>query len=102
MIHPHRKLNNLNSHNHHQLNRRRGNPIPLSLEVEMIYPKSSGGIVNIKMVSFKESVIYNLSGKKVFRSKDNNIDISDLSEGVYIIKLENRSGDRFSTRLIKE
>ena len=68
----------------------------------MIYPKSSGGIVNIKMVSFKESVIYNLSGKKVFRSKDNRIDISDLSEGVYIIEVKNRSGERFSTRLIKE
>ena len=83
MIHPHRKLNNLNSHNHHQLNRRRGNPIPLSLEVEMIYPKSSGGIVNIKMVSFKESVIYNLSGKKVLRSKDNRIDIQFMNDDIF-------------------
>ena len=35
------------------------------------------------------------------RSTDNYMDVSALSEGVYIIKLENRSGDRFSTRLIR-
>ena len=69
---------------------------------EMIYPNPSDGIINIKMASFKEATIYNLSGKRIMRSTDNRIDVSALSEGVYIIKLENRSGDRFSTRLIKE
>ena len=54
------------------------------------------------MAAFKEAMIYNLSGKKIMRSTDNRIDISSLSEGVYIIELENRSGDRFSARLIKE
>ena len=69
---------------------------------EMIYPNPTDGIVNIKMAEFKEATIYNLSGKRIMRSTDNRIDVSALSEGVYIIKLENRSGDRFSTRLIKE
>ena len=69
---------------------------------EMIYPNPTDGIINIKMASFKEATIYNLSGKRLMRSTDNRIDVSSLSEGVYIIKLENRSGDRFSTRLIKE
>ena len=69
---------------------------------EMIYPNPSDGIINIKMASFKEATIYNLSGKRIMRSSDNRIDVSALSEGVYVIKLENRSGDRFSTRLIKE
>jgi len=69
---------------------------------EMIYPNPADGIVNIKMVAFKEATIYNLSGQRIMRSTDNRIDVGALSEGVYIIKLENRSGDRFSTRLIKE
>jgi hypothetical protein len=69
---------------------------------EMIYPNPTDGIINIKMAVFKEATIYNLSGKRIMRSTDNRIDVSSLSEGVYIIKLENRSGDRFSTRLIKE
>jgi len=69
---------------------------------EMIYPNPTDGIINIKMNQFKEATIYNLSGKRIMRSTDDRIDVSALSEGVYIIKLENRSGDRFSTRLIKE
>ena len=69
---------------------------------EMIYPNPTDGIINIKMAAFKEATVYNLSGKRIMRSSDNRIDVSALSEGVYIIKLENWSGDRFSTRLIKE
>ena len=69
---------------------------------EMIYPNPTDGIVNIKMAAFKVATIYNLSGQRIIRSTDNRIDVGALSEGVYIIKLENRSGDRFSTRLIKE
>jgi hypothetical protein len=68
----------------------------------MIYPNPTDGIINIKMAEFKEATIYNLSGKRIMWSTDNCIDVSSLSEGVYIIKLENRSDDRFSTRLIKE
>jgi hypothetical protein len=68
----------------------------------MIYRNPSNGIVNIKIVALKEATIYNLSSKRIMRSTDNRLDVSALSEGVYTIKLENRSGDRFSTRLIKE
>jgi len=35
---------------------------------EMIYPNPSDGIINIKMASFKEATIYNLSGKRIMRS----------------------------------
>ena len=69
---------------------------------EMIYPNPSNSMVNIKMAEFKKAMIYNLSGKKIIKSNDSRIDISELSEGVYIIELENRTGERFSTRLIKE
>ena len=79
-------------------------PIPLGFTVVEfnIYPNPAQGNININMAAFKEATIYNLSGIKIMRSTDNRIDVSALSEGVYIIKLENRSGDRFSTRLIKE
>ena len=69
---------------------------------EMIYPNPSRGIVNIKMTAFKEAIIINMSGKSILRSADNRIDISALNEGVYIISIENRSGKRFSSRLIKK
>ena len=69
---------------------------------EMIYPNPSRGIVKIKMLAFKEATIHNMSGKRILRSADNPIDVSALSEGVYIIRIKNRSGERFSTRLIKK
>ena len=68
----------------------------------MIYPNPSDGMVNIKLAEFKKAIIYNLSGNKIIKIINSRIDISELSEGVYIIELENRSGERFSTRLIKE
>tara|TARA_B110000467_G_C18191133_1_gene406156 strand:- start:20 stop:307 length:288 start_codon:yes stop_codon:yes gene_type:complete len=71
-------------------------------QIAMIYTNPTDGIINIKMAEFKEATIYNLSGKRIMRSTDNRIEVTALSEGVYINKLENRSGDRFSTRLIKE
>ena len=69
---------------------------------EMIYPNPSNGIINIKMAAFKEAVIYNLSGQRMIKTSHNRIDISELSEGVYIIKLEDLNGQHFSTKLIKE
>ena len=78
-------------------------PVEIHLPIVIYsHPNPSDGIINIKMAAFKEATIYNLSGKRIMRSTYNRIDISELSEGVYIIKLENKSGDRFSTRLIKE
>ena len=76
--------------------------LSLADAAEMIYPNPSSGIINIRMNQFKEATIYNLSGKRIMKAIDNRIDISALSEGVYIIRLENRSGDRFAMRLIKE
>ena len=69
---------------------------------EMIYPNPSKGIININMLDFKEATIYNFSGQEVLRSKASRIDLSELSEGVYIIKLEDRSGVSVSSKLVKE
>ena len=57
-----------------------------------IYPNPTEGIVNIEMSEFKEATVYTLSGKRLLRSKVKSIDISALSEGVYLIKLEDRNG----------
>jgi len=69
---------------------------------EMIYPNPSKGIININMLDFKEATIYNFLGQEVLKSRESRIDLSDLNEGVYIIKLEDRSGVSVSTKLVKE
>jgi hypothetical protein len=68
----------------------------------MIYPNPSQGIININMLDFKEATIYNFLGQEVLKSRESRIDLSDLNEGVYIIKLEDRSGVSVSTKLVKE
>ena len=61
----------------------------------MIYPNPLDGMVNIKMAEFKKAMIYNLLGKKVIKINNSRIDISELSEGVYIIELGTGMGNDF-------
>ena len=67
----------------------------------LIYPNPSNGIISIKMADFKEGTIYNLSGKMLFKSNDNPVNISELRQGAYIMKLENERGELFSRKVIK-
>jgi hypothetical protein len=76
--------------------------LSISMPVISIYPNPTEGIVNIEMSEFKEATVYTLSGKRLLRSKVKSIDISALSEGVYLIKLEDRNGASVYTRLVKE
>ena len=69
--------------------------------VQMIYPNPSIRVINIKMDQFKKAIIYNLSGQILMNSTDEQIDVSALSGGVYLIKLENNKGQSYSVRFIK-
>ena len=77
-------------------------PLGFTIVEFNIYPTPSKGIITINMLDFKEATIYNFSGQEVLRSKASRIDLSELSEGVYIIKLEDRSGVSVSSKLVKE
>lgn len=68
----------------------------------LIYPNPSNGLINIRMAYFKKSTVYNLSGKMLFKSNDNPINISELKQGAYIIELENEKGKFFSEKIIKQ
>jgi hypothetical protein len=45
--------------------------------------------------------IYNLLGKEVFKSQNQNIDISNLKKGVYILKIVTLQGE-LRRKIIKE
>ena len=53
----------------------------------IIYPNPADNQININHQGLKE--IYNMLGKKVLETYDNQINISKLSKGVYTIKIEN-------------
>ena len=61
----------------------------------LVYPNPANKQINVNFEGFKQ--IYNMLGERVIQTFDNKIDISNLSRGVYVIKLEN-----ISIRLIKQ
>ena len=67
----------------------------------MIYPNPAQDRIHILMSEFKEAIIYTLSGKSVFRTKEKLIDLMTMSEGIYVIQLENNIGAKEQFRLIK-
>ena len=67
----------------------------------MIYPNPAQDRIHIQMSEFKEAIIYTLSGKKALRTKEKYIDLTTMSEGIYIIQLENNSGAKEQFKLIK-
>ena len=81
-----------------------GNLPILSIEdaKQMVYPNPSTKVINIKMNQFKKAGIYNLSGQILINSINKQIDVSALSGGVYLIKLENIKGESYSVRFIKQ
>jgi len=67
----------------------------------MIYPNPAQDRIHIQMSEFKEAIIYTLLGKKARRTKEKYIDLTTMSEGIYIIQLENNSGAKERIRLVK-
>jgi len=61
----------------------------------LVYPNPADKQIVINHEGLKQ--IYNIIGEKVIHTYENKIDISNLSKGVYVIKLED-----ISIRLIKQ
>ena len=60
-----------------------------------VYPNPADEMININYYGLKQ--IYNMLGERVIKTYDNEIDISNLSKGVYVLKLQD-----ISIRLIKK
>mgnify|MGYP001218170916 CR=1 FL=1 len=67
-----------------------------------LYPNPAFQTLNIKMLDFKKAIIFNYFGQQALTSKESNIDISMLSKGVYIVKIEDLNGKILNRKLIKK
>jgi hypothetical protein len=68
-------------------------------------PNPAKNIINVQTTeTIKEVSVYNLLGKKVTVNQlsTNSIDVSNLAQGVYIIKVINEDDKMFSSKFIKE
>ncbi|PHR12274.1 MAG: hypothetical protein COA40_08345 [Aequorivita sp.] len=59
----------------------------------IIYPNPSNGIINIGNKNLNKILVYDISGKKIRELPANpQIDLSDISKGIYLIKLISDEG----------
>ena len=71
----------------------------------IIFPNPAQNILNIQtQETIKDAYVYDLLGKKVTVNQisTNSIDVSNLSQGMYIIKVIAENDKTFSTKFIKE
>jgi len=52
--------------------------------------------------AFKQATIYSVLGKEVLTTQHATIDVSSLSKGLFLIKIENEAGNVLTKRFIKE
>jgi hypothetical protein len=68
-----------------------------------IYPNPTSSTVTIKTNEIIENVIvYNLLGKEILRGKMETIDVSSLSQGMYMLQIETQNGVIGTKRIIKQ
>lgn len=66
-----------------------------------LYPNPASNVLNIKMDSnLKQATIYSVLGAKVFQTKANTINTSNLKSGMYLIKIEDTNGSVSTKRFI--
>ena len=76
-----------------------------------IYPNPTHSSINVKMTQTAETIalitVYDIVGKSVktmqgISSHDANVDVSDLSAGIYLIEIQTGSGNKLLKKLVKQ
>ncbi|WP_052158229.1 InlB B-repeat-containing protein [Lacinutrix jangbogonensis] len=68
-----------------------------------IYPNPTNAILNIQLYETLEKVeVFSLLGTKVLESSSSRINVSNLSKGMYLLKIETQKGEVGVKRFIKE
>ena len=74
-----------------------------SLNTVSIYPNPTTSVVNIKMNAvLKQATVYSMLGKQVLKTQNNAINVSGLSNGMYVITIEAENGNVSTKRFIKQ
>ena len=68
----------------------------------LFYPNPATDQIQININNFDKVVIFELSGKRVMLSKKTKIDISKLDKGIYLMKIQDQSGQIYKAKIIKE
>ena len=68
-----------------------------------LYPNPATNLVNIELATELKSVeIYSLQGQKILSSIKNQVDVSSLSKGMYLIRVEDVNNGVSTQKLLVE
>jgi len=68
-----------------------------------LYPNPTTSILNIEMTqNLKQVSIYSVLGSEVLRTQNETIDVSGLSNGIFLIKIEDENGNVSTKRFVKK
>ena len=75
-----------------------------SSKITSLYPNPASNYITIDDVEFSHIEIFNITGQRVKFIQSNNsvINISDLSQGLYSLKITDINGDLYHSKLIKK
>jgi len=65
-----------------------------------IYPVPAEGEITIEAENFQKAEIYSLTGQKLMESLQNNLNVGELSSGLYIIKVYDLEGNCATQRFV--
>ena len=66
----------------------------------LVYPVPAQDVVHIETESFQKAEVYSLTGQKLIESLQNNMNVSQLSSGLYIIKVYDLEGNCHIQRFV--
>lgn len=67
-----------------------------------VFPNPTAGILNVRSAISIESIeIFSLEGRKIKEAKNSILDISDLSSGIYLLKVKTEEGKFGTKKIIK-
>ncbi|SDH05222.1 T9SS type A sorting domain-containing protein [Winogradskyella thalassocola] len=68
-----------------------------------LQPNPTSSMLNIEMTqNIKQASVYSMLGKEVLKTRNKQIDVSRLSNGVFLIKIEDENGNVSTKRFIKQ
>ena len=68
----------------------------------MLYPNPTTGLQTITMERFHHAEVYDLTGRLMKHSNSNTLDFSNLTKGIYILKIVDNSGNIINKKVIKQ
>ena len=78
------------------------NEVPAQKAKVLVYPNPAVDVVHIDSKNMKSVALYDMNGKKLLESNTNEVNVSKLPKGVYVLKIVTADNSIVSSKIIKK